>query len=127
MNIEGSLALVTGANRGLRAAFCRSLLERGAAKVCAAARAADTIRASGVVAVRLDIMSTADIAAVVTARDHPTTLPRSRERVSGRGVRGPRFRPPSPEQPRPRSPDLGHRPHGHEEARRWQGVQGWRP
>ena len=35
MNIEGSIALVTGANRGLGAAFCRTLLERGAAKVYA--------------------------------------------------------------------------------------------
>lgn len=28
MKIEGSVALVTGANRGLGAAFCRTLLER---------------------------------------------------------------------------------------------------
>ena len=38
MNIEGSVALVTGANRGLGAAFCRTLLDRGAAKVYAGAR-----------------------------------------------------------------------------------------
>ena len=35
MNIEGSVALVTGANRGLGAAFCRALLDRGATKVYA--------------------------------------------------------------------------------------------
>ena len=38
MKIEGSVALVTGANRGLGAAFCRTLLDRGAAKVYAGAR-----------------------------------------------------------------------------------------
>lgn len=38
MNIEGSIALVTGANRGLGAAFVRALLAGGAAKVYAAAR-----------------------------------------------------------------------------------------
>ena len=29
MNIEGSVAIVSGANRGLGAAFCRTLLDRG--------------------------------------------------------------------------------------------------
>jgi NAD(P)-dependent dehydrogenase (short-subunit alcohol dehydrogenase family) len=38
MKIGGSIALVTGANRGLGAAFCRTLLDRGATKVYAAAR-----------------------------------------------------------------------------------------
>ena len=38
MKIEGSVALVTGANRGLGAAFARGLLAAGAAKVYAAAR-----------------------------------------------------------------------------------------
>ena len=41
MKIEGSVALVTGANRGLGAAFCRTLLERGATKVYAGARPAE--------------------------------------------------------------------------------------
>ena len=38
MNIDGSIAFVTGANRGLGAAFTEALLERGAAKVYAAVR-----------------------------------------------------------------------------------------
>ena len=38
MKIEGSVALVTGANRGLGAAFADALLDRGAAKVYAAVR-----------------------------------------------------------------------------------------
>jgi NAD(P)-dependent dehydrogenase (short-subunit alcohol dehydrogenase family) len=35
MRIQGSVALVTGANRGLGAAFARGLLAAGAAKVLA--------------------------------------------------------------------------------------------
>jgi NAD(P)-dependent dehydrogenase (short-subunit alcohol dehydrogenase family) len=38
MKVAGSIALVTGANRGLGLAFARALKEMGAAKVCAAAR-----------------------------------------------------------------------------------------
>ena len=42
MKIQGSIALVTGANRGLGKALVSALLEAGAAKVYAAAR--DTSR-----------------------------------------------------------------------------------
>ena len=38
MKVAGSIALVTGANRGLGLAFTRALKEMGAAKVYAAAR-----------------------------------------------------------------------------------------
>lgn len=38
MHISGSVALVTGANRGLGLAFTRELVRRGAAKVYGAAR-----------------------------------------------------------------------------------------
>ena len=38
MNISGSVALVSGANRGLGRAFARELVRRGAAKVYGAAR-----------------------------------------------------------------------------------------
>lgn len=38
MKIRGSVALVTGANRGLGLAFTKALLDRGAKKVYAAAR-----------------------------------------------------------------------------------------
>ncbi len=63
MKIEGSVALVTGANRGLGASFCRTLLEQGASKVYAAARDPQSIRQDGVVPVQLDVTSAADIAA----------------------------------------------------------------
>ena len=74
MNIEGSIALVTGANRGLGAAFCRSLLDQGAAKVYAAARNPDSVQMHGVVPVRLDITSDSDIAAAVAMCSDLTLL-----------------------------------------------------
>lgn len=57
MKIQGSVALVTGANRGLGAAFVRALLASGAAKVYAAARDLSTVTVTeaGVVPVRLDV------------------------------------------------------------------------
>src|SRR4051812_2081386 len=55
MNINGSIALVTGANRGLGRAFAHHLLERGARKVYAGAREPSSIIDSGLVPLRLDI------------------------------------------------------------------------
>ena len=43
MNVEGSVAFVTGANRGLGAAYARALLDGGAAKVYAAVRRPEAI------------------------------------------------------------------------------------
>ena len=63
MDVAGSVALVTGANRGLGAAFCRALLARGASKVYAGARDPSTVTIDGVVPIRLDITSPADVAA----------------------------------------------------------------
>lgn len=65
MHIDGSTALVTGANRGLGAALCRALLERGATKIYAAARHPERIDTPGVTPLQLDITSTTDIAAAV--------------------------------------------------------------
>jgi len=62
MKIEGCVALVTGANRGLGAAFCRTLLDRGATKVYAGARDLQTLDHDGVIPVPLDVTSAADIA-----------------------------------------------------------------
>ncbi len=63
MDIEGSVVLVTGANRGLGHALTRALLERGAAKVYGGARDPDSVTVPGVIPVRLDITSPADVAA----------------------------------------------------------------
>jgi NAD(P)-dependent dehydrogenase (short-subunit alcohol dehydrogenase family) len=64
MKIKGSVALVTGANRGLGAAFARGLLAGGAAKVYAAARDPASVGLPGAVPVRLDVNRPEDVAAL---------------------------------------------------------------
>lgn len=64
MKIKGSIALVTGANRGLGAAFARGLLAAGAAKVYAAARDPASVTLPGVVPMRLDVTQPEHIAAL---------------------------------------------------------------
>jgi NAD(P)-dependent dehydrogenase (short-subunit alcohol dehydrogenase family) len=64
MKIQGSVALVAGANRGLGAAFARGLLAAGAAKVYAAARDPASVTMPGVVPVRLDVTQPDQIAAL---------------------------------------------------------------
>jgi NAD(P)-dependent dehydrogenase (short-subunit alcohol dehydrogenase family) len=68
-HIEGTTALVTGANRGLGMAFVQALLDRGAAKVYAGARNPGTVDVTDarVVPVQLDITNFDDIAGA--ARD----------------------------------------------------------
>lgn len=74
MNIEGSVALVTGANRGLGRAIVSALVEAGAAKVYAAARDERTLVASRrVVPLTLDTTNEREIAAAAT-RAHDVTL-----------------------------------------------------
>jgi NAD(P)-dependent dehydrogenase (short-subunit alcohol dehydrogenase family) len=67
MNIQNSVAFVTGANRGLGLAFAKALLEGGARKVYAAARDPATIPLSGVIPVRLDVTNTKEIEAASAA------------------------------------------------------------
>ena len=55
MKISGSVALVTGANRGLGRAFARELVRRGAARVFGAARHPAQVTEAGVTPVALDI------------------------------------------------------------------------
>lgn len=55
MNVLGSVALVTGANRGLGRALVQALLAAGAKKVYAAARDPSAIATPGVVPVSLDV------------------------------------------------------------------------
>lgn len=64
MQINGSVALVTGANRGLGRAFSRELVRRGAARVYGAARRPDQVTEPGVTPVALDITDQARVAEV---------------------------------------------------------------
>lgn len=65
MKIEGSTALVTGANRGLGLAYAKGLLAAGAKKVYAGARDPASVTLDGVVPVKLDVTRADDIAAAV--------------------------------------------------------------
>ena len=55
MRIDGSVALVTGAGRGLGRVFARELVSRGAARVYGGARDPATVTEPGVIPVALDI------------------------------------------------------------------------
>jgi NAD(P)-dependent dehydrogenase (short-subunit alcohol dehydrogenase family) len=76
MKIEGSVALVTGANRGLGKALVTALLEAGATKVYAAARdeRALTIESARVVPLSLDITRPEQIAAAAQRASDVTLL-----------------------------------------------------
>jgi NAD(P)-dependent dehydrogenase (short-subunit alcohol dehydrogenase family) len=62
MQVEGSVALVTGANRGLGQAFARSLVDLGARRVYAAARHPEEITDNNVTPIMLDITSAEQVA-----------------------------------------------------------------
>jgi NAD(P)-dependent dehydrogenase (short-subunit alcohol dehydrogenase family) len=74
MEIRNSVAFVTGANRGLGRHFAARLLDRGAAKVYAAARDPATVDLPGVVPVRLDITDPASVAEAAAAAPDVTLL-----------------------------------------------------
>jgi NAD(P)-dependent dehydrogenase (short-subunit alcohol dehydrogenase family) len=69
MNIENSIALVTGANRGLGKAYTDVLLAAGAAKVYAGARDPTSVAISDprMVPVKLDVTQASDVHAAATA------------------------------------------------------------
>ena len=64
MKLEGRTALVTGANRGIGAAFASALVDAGAAKVYAGARDPATVTDPRVVPVRLDVTDEAGVRAL---------------------------------------------------------------
>jgi NAD(P)-dependent dehydrogenase (short-subunit alcohol dehydrogenase family) len=64
MKIGGSVALVTGANRGLGRAYARELVSRGAARVYGAARNPAAVTEPGVTPIGLDITDPGRVAEV---------------------------------------------------------------
>jgi NAD(P)-dependent dehydrogenase (short-subunit alcohol dehydrogenase family) len=70
MNIEGSVALVTGANRGIGKAIVAELRARGAAKIYAGVRDPGSITDPDLIPIALDITDPAQVAAAArTAAD----------------------------------------------------------
>ena len=67
MKVAGSIAVVTGANRGLGLAFATALVEMGAARIYAAARSPEEVTLKGVVALKLDVTSDEDVIAAAHA------------------------------------------------------------
>jgi NAD(P)-dependent dehydrogenase (short-subunit alcohol dehydrogenase family) len=74
MNLSGSTALITGANRGIGRHFAEQLLERGADKVYATARDPRKIDLPGVEALRLDVTDPASIAAAAAVATDVTIV-----------------------------------------------------
>ncbi len=73
MNIENTVALVTGANRGIGLAFARELLARGARKVYAGVRRPESFNEPGIEALQLDVTHPQHVAAAA-ARASDVTL-----------------------------------------------------
>ena len=74
MEISGSVALVTGANRGMGRHFAEQLLERGASKVYATARTPERIDLPGVEVLRLDLTDPDSVEAAAAVAGDVTLL-----------------------------------------------------
>ena len=74
MQIQGSTALVTGANRGLGAAFVEELLARGAAKVYAAARNPQPSDDARIVPLTLDVTDPDQVSAAAALASDVTLV-----------------------------------------------------
>ncbi|WNO76640.1 SDR family oxidoreductase [Streptomyces sp. AM8-1-1] len=67
MDIKGSVALVTGANRGIGRAFARALMEHGATKVYAGVRDPATVVDDDLTPLRLDVTKSEEVAEAAAA------------------------------------------------------------
>ena len=74
MDIKGSVAFVTGANRGLGRRLTEQLVARGAAKVYGGARRVEEVTTPGVIPVRVDLTDTASIEEAAAATGDVTIL-----------------------------------------------------
>ena len=74
MNLTGSTALITGANRGMGRHFAQQLLDRGAVKVYATARRPELVDLPGAEVLRLDITDPASVTSAAGAAPDVTFL-----------------------------------------------------
>jgi NAD(P)-dependent dehydrogenase (short-subunit alcohol dehydrogenase family) len=86
MEIRNSVALVTGANRGLGRHLAAGLLERGARKVYAAARNPEAVDLPGATPLRLDITDPDSVAAAAAAAGDVTVLVNNAGSGTGAGL-----------------------------------------
>src|SRR5438105_4414249 len=89
MKIAGSVALVTGAGRGLGQSFAQALLEYGATKVYATARDASRITDPRLTPLTLDITDWESIAAVAAAAQDVTIVVNNAGISTGTPILGP--------------------------------------
>jgi NAD(P)-dependent dehydrogenase (short-subunit alcohol dehydrogenase family) len=85
MRIEGSTALVTGANRGLGRHLAQELLARGA-RVYAAARNPGSVDLPGVTPIALDVTDPASVGAAADATGDVTLLVNNAGSLTGAGL-----------------------------------------
>ncbi|GAB6899469.1 SDR family oxidoreductase [Kineosporia succinea] len=90
MNITGSVALVTGANRGIGREIAAHLLQRGAAKVYAGARTPSTVDLPGVEPLPLDITDPDSVAAAAAVAQDVTLVVNNAGIFTGAGLLGDR-------------------------------------
>jgi NAD(P)-dependent dehydrogenase (short-subunit alcohol dehydrogenase family) len=88
VKIQNSVALVTGANRGLGLAFTQALLAGGARKVYAAARDAASVKQPGVQPVRLDVTDPNQISAAAVELGDVTLVINNAGIIRGSGFLG---------------------------------------
>ena len=74
MFVKDSVVFITGANRGLGLALAQAALKAGAKKVYAGARDPASVTLPGVIPVKLEVTSAADIAAAVKAAGDVTIV-----------------------------------------------------